>query len=213
MTDPAPRGLRDAAAVRERTARVDDAPVAALNGWVRDLKGRLGAEAIVPWFDPDDGGIDARILWLLEAPGPKATVGRGGSGFISCDNNDPTAENTWCARHDAGVARTDVVHWNVIPYYIGTETKIRAWTPGDIGDAGAMLVELVGFLPRLRSVICGGKAAQLAWRDHAPPLSGVEIFPCPHPSVTNVNTRPHVWPEIVTAWRDAASWADDAPST
>ena len=45
----------------------------------------------VPDFDPFDGGVDARALFLLEKPGPltaasRPDVRRTGSGFISRDN-------------------------------------------------------------------------------------------------------------------------------
>jgi hypothetical protein len=202
-----PRAFRTPALLAERLTHLDDPRVAPLNDWVRDLRTRLGPEAIVPWFDPADGGIEARLLWLLEAPGPKATTERGGSGIISCNNHDGAAENTWRTRAEAGVDRHLVVHWNVIPYYLGTDTKIRAWKPGDVANAGPMLAELVALLPELRSVVLGGEAAQICWRDHKPRTAQVREFPCPHPSVTNVNTRPGVWPLIVQAWRDAAAWA------
>ena len=203
---PGPRAFRDAAAVAERRSQLHQPHVAALNGWVSSIRSRLGPRAIVPWFDPADGGVDARILWLLEAPGPRATEQRG-SGIISCDNNDGAAENTWRTRSEAGVSRTDVVHWNVIPYYIGNDTKIRAWRRDDIASAGPMLVELIDLLPQVRAVILGGKAAQSGWLDHRPPDIDVREFLCPHPSVTNVNTRPDVWPAVVAAWRAAAEWA------
>ncbi len=207
MAGDEPRASRTATVLAERLTHLDDPIVASLNHWVRQLRTRLGSDAIVPWFDPADGGSEARVLWLLEAPGPKATTKRGGSGIISCDNNDGAAENTWRTRTEAGVGRHHVVHWNVIPYYLGTSTKIRAWTPGDVANAGPMLAELVSLLPELRSVILGGGAAQSGWRDHKPPGTSTREFPCPHPSVTNVNTRPWVWPMIVEAWRDAAAWA------
>ena len=92
-------------------------------------------------------------------------------------------------------------------YYIGSDTKIRAWRQGDVAHAGPLLKELVDLLPRLRAVILGGKAAQEGWRLHRPQGVTVREFPCPHPSVTNVNTRPEVWPAVVSAWRDAAAWA------
>ena len=201
-----PRALRDRSALADRRARLGDPHVAPLNHWVESLRARLGPSSIVPWFDPADGAVDATILWLLEAPGPKSTE-QSGSGIISCDNNDGAAENTWRTRREAGVDRRHVVHWNVIPYYIGNETKIRAWRQGDVAHAGPLLKELVDLLPRLRSVILGGKAAQEGWRDHRPQGITVREFPCPHPSVTNVNTRPEVWPAVVSAWRDAATWA------
>src|SRR5437763_661425 len=112
MTD-GPRSLRIPAMLEDRLARLREPHVAPLNAWVDDLKARLGASTIVPWFDPADGGHSATILWLLEAPGPKATRERGGSGIISCNNNDGTAENTWRTRDEAGVSRDLVVHWNV----------------------------------------------------------------------------------------------------
>lgn len=206
MSVEGPRALRAPDALADRQTRLDEPHVAPLNAWVRRLRARLGPEAIVPWFDPADGGTSARVLWLLEAPGPRSTEQRG-SGIISCDNNDGAAENTWRTRTEAGVDRQLIVHWNVIPYYLGTTTKIRAWRAGDVAAAGPLLNELVDLLPHLRAVILGGGAAQLARRDHRPPGMAIREFPCPHPSVTNVNTRPWVWPQIVKAWTDAAAWA------
>ncbi|MBI4935938.1 MAG: uracil-DNA glycosylase [Actinobacteria bacterium] len=207
MESRQPRTLKDPTALVDRHRRLDEPHVAPLNNLVRIIRQRLGPTAIVPYFDPADGGVEARILWLLEAPGPKATTERGGSGLISCDNNDGAAENTWRTRTEAGVSRVEVVHWNVIPYYLGTDTKIRAWRSGDVADAGPMLAELVALLPQLRSVILGGKAAREGWGNHRPPSTQAREFPCPHPSVTNVNTRPDVWPLVVSAWRAAAEWA------
>ena len=127
-----PRLFRDPNEVERREEEIFSNNSAPLNTWVRELQIRLGPNAIVPWFDPQDGGCEALILWLLEAPGPKATRERGGSGFVSCNNNDGTAQNTWETREEAGVSRKLVVHWNVIPYYLGSSTKIRAYDPNDI---------------------------------------------------------------------------------
>jgi hypothetical protein len=178
---------------------------AAAHRWVRDLRPRLGSDAFVPWFDPADGGQSASILWLLEAPGPRATRERGGSGVVSCENNDSTAENTWRTRVEAGVARSLVAHWNVIPHHLGSATSIRAWSRGDIAAAGPLLEELLSLLPRLRCAVLGGRAAQAAWRAHAPHGRPIVAIECPHPSATNLNTRPDARHQIVEAWRDALS--------
>jgi hypothetical protein len=55
---------------------------------------REGGDVEVPDFDPLDGGGDARALFLFEKPGPMTAESgrRPGSGFISRDNDDPTAE-------------------------------------------------------------------------------------------------------------------------
>lgn len=200
-----PKSLKDPALLAERIARIDEAHVAPLNAWVRELRSRLGPDAIVPWFDPADGGVDATILWLLEAPGPKATTERGGSGIISCNNNDGTAENTWRTREEAGVPRSSVVHWNVIPAYIGTDTKIRAANPNDIAAAGPLLAELLDLLPKLRVVILGGLAAEKTWDAYSADGRSLSVMRCPHPSPTNINTRPGNREKVVAAWQQAAT--------
>jgi uracil-DNA glycosylase len=197
------RLFRDRNEISRREAQIDSQNVAPLNSWVRDLRKRLGPSAIVPWFDPQDGGNEARILWLLEAPGPKATRERGGSGFISCNNDDGTAQNTWETRNEAGVSRKLVVHWNVIPYYIGTDTKIRAYNPNDIAAVGPFIKELVNLLPCLKVVILGGEAARKVWHDFPPKQAKLQIIECPHPSPTNLNTRPGNREQIIKAWRQA----------
>lgn len=100
-----PRSLRDDAVLQDRLGRLEEPHVAPLNAWVLDLRGRLGPSAIVPWFDPADGGQSA--------------------------------------------------------------------------------------------------AAQAAWRHHRPATRDLRVFACPHPSPTNVNTRPGARPYIVDAWRQA----------
>ncbi|HXC76988.1 MAG TPA: uracil-DNA glycosylase [Candidatus Acidoferrum sp.] len=175
--------------------------MAPLNEWVRELRARLGAGAIVPWFDPADGGIRARILWLLEAPGPKATKERGGSGIVSCNNNDQTAQNTWETRVEAQVSRLDVVHWNAIPYYLGTSSRIRSHVPSDVSAVGPLMAELLALLPRLQVVVLGGSAARKTWDKFGP--KDLKTIDSPHPSPTNVNTRPGTREAIVKAWRSA----------
>lgn len=198
-----PRSLKNPARINDKVGRIDASNVSPLNAWVRSLQTRLGNDAIIPWFDPDDGGVEARILWLLEAPGGKATQERGGSGFISCENNDQTAVNTWNTRVEAGVDRTDVVHWNAIPAYLGTDTKIRAANSSDVAAAGPLLAELLDMLPRLQCVILGGRPAQELWKQHCPSSMNVHVVHSPNPSPTNVNTRPGTYEAIVDAWRSA----------
>ena len=197
------RLFHDPNEVEQREAEIFSQHVAPLNNWVLDLRNRLGPDAIVPWFDPMDGGCEAQILWLLEAPGPKATRERKGSGFISCNNDDLTAKNTWETRDEAGVSRKLVVHWNVIPYYLGSSTRIRAYDANDVAAVGPLLTELLDLLPRLRVVILGGGAARDVWRDFAPADSKLHVIECPHPSPTNLNTRPGNREQVIEAWKEA----------
>lgn len=203
-----PRLFRDPNEVTRRETEIFANNVASLNTWVCKLQIRLGPNVNIPWFDPQDGGCEAQILWLLEAPGRKATREHGGSGFISCNNNDGTAQNTWKAREGAGVSRKLVVHWNVIPYYLGSSTKIRAYDPHDIAAVGPLLGELLDLLPRLRVVILGGKAANKVWRDFAPVNCPFHIIECPHPSPKNLNSRPWYREPIIKAWQDALKYVE-----
>lgn len=198
-----PRLFLDPNEITRREAEIFSRNTAPLNNWVRELQIRLGPEAIIPWFDPRDGGCNAKIGWLLEAPGPKATRERGGSGFVSCNNNDRTAQNAWETRQEAGVSRKLVVHWNVIPYYLGSKTKIRAYNSTDIAACGPLLVELLSLLPQLRVVILGGKAAQKVWHKFAPGNTTLHIIECPLPSPTNLYTRPENRGLVVEAWKNA----------
>ena len=92
----------------------------------------------VPYFDPRDGGISARVLFMLEAPGPKAVW----SGFISRDNPDPTARNFRHLLAVAGIAREETLLWNIVPWYIGNRARIRSAQRRDIKEGAAYMARL-----------------------------------------------------------------------
>ena len=64
-----------------REDRLNDPHVRALMDLVRDLRSR-GLD--VPNVDPNDGGVNAQVLILLETPGPKAVASR----FVSWDHKE-----------------------------------------------------------------------------------------------------------------------------
>ena len=72
----------------EKEKRLNDAHMIALTEFVYKLREETNLD--VPFFDTFDGGVNAKVLFLLEKPGPKSSTS-GGSGFISRDNNDETA--------------------------------------------------------------------------------------------------------------------------
>ena len=84
-----PKLLADPAACAARTKQLREPHIAPLTVFVEALRAQVGPDLSIPNFDPWDGGIDADILYLLEAPGPKAVL----SGFISRNNPDETAKN------------------------------------------------------------------------------------------------------------------------
>ncbi|ODU03555.1 MAG: hypothetical protein ABS81_13745 [Pseudonocardia sp. SCN 72-86] len=99
MITTGPRALKDPKEPRERVAAVHSEPrVQPLNAWVAALQDELGDAHAVPRFDPASGGVEAGVLFLLEAPGQKsvgekAALNKVGSGIISADNDDVTAKN------------------------------------------------------------------------------------------------------------------------
>src|ERR1700733_350011 len=94
--DDDPRSMRDAGGRQRRRAMLTLPHIAPLTAYAAKLRLRGAVE--VPDFDPLDGGVNARVLFLFEKPGPMTADGSAfsgsGSGFISRNNDDPTAEAT-----------------------------------------------------------------------------------------------------------------------
>lgn len=140
-----------------------------LREWAGDFTARrvveTGSEVLIPWFDPADAGVRARMLLLLEAPGPMTNSGnkRPGSGFISVDNDDPTAANVWTTRSEFGI--TDhVLAWNIVPWYLGpASVKPKAH---EVESGAAALLEVLTLLPDLQVVVVSGRVAQRGWDRH-----------------------------------------------
>jgi uracil-DNA glycosylase len=138
-----------------REAQLHDGHVLPLMNVVRDLRAQ---GLIVPNVDPNDGGVNARVLVLLETPGPKAVA----SGFVSRDNPDPTARNLGLVLDEAGLLRSDVVVWNVVPYCLSTAVKNRNASLAEIREALPALQAFIDQLPKLAVVVFCGRSAQRA---------------------------------------------------
>lgn len=212
----APRAHRDPAFLVVKLGRIDESHVQPLNDLVRDI--RRETDHDVPWFDPAGGGVRARALLLYEAPSAQATGSSGqrakrGSGIISVDNDDKTAENSWHLYREARLDRNLIAAWNVVPWYVGTDTKIRGATDDDLQDAQPYLDRLIRLLPDLRVVLAVGNPARDGWlrylRQPSSPL--IPTLACPHPSGTNMNTRPHLRADVLEALRRVALAISDQP--
>ena len=174
-----------------KRARIGQAHVAPLNSLVLEWRSADLARQ-VPWFDPDDGGTGARVLVLMETPGP-GTVRAGGSGFCSEDNPDGTARTFRALRAAAGLARRDYVRWNVVPWAVHDATG--AWTAPtavDLEDARPALAQLLGALPELRLVVVMGQRALAGYTRHVTlgvPVRALPLLATPHPSQRNTHAR------------------------
>lgn len=162
-----------------RFARLSEPHIRPLMDLVEGIRSR-GHE--VPNVDPNDGGVHARALFLLETPGPRAVS----SNFISRDNPDPSARNMGFALDQAGFVRADVVLWNVVPYCISSSTMNRNATVAQVRAAVADTQSFVDRLNKLAVAIFCGKSAQraigkLRFPDH------VRILRTFHPAARSFN--------------------------
>ncbi len=211
------RALRDPQVLGARLAAVRTcAGVRPLNEWVDRLREQLGGGQVVPWFDPASGGVGSRSLFLLEAPGRmamgnEAGLRRTGSGIISVDNDDQTAHNCWTLRKEAGLPYRESVHWNIVPWYLGSAARTTAAgrvTPAgrsEIQEAAPYLHEVVSLLPELRVVVPMGRKAQEAWAaylEHHRP--NVRTLPTWHPSPRVFATRPTARREVLQTLSEVA---------
>jgi hypothetical protein len=152
------RSLRspEAAALRKEMLREPDmAPLADFAAKLR----RTSPVREFPDFDPLDGGTNADILFLFEKPGPMTSARRKGSGFISRNNDDPTAEKIFSFMKEAGLPRNRTIIWNVIPGWNGTRRIMAAEHKAGVDS---LVKDLIPLLPKLRTIVLVGKKAQAA---------------------------------------------------
>lgn len=175
--------------------------MAPLNAYVGRL--RCDARATVPDFDPLDAGCNAQILFLFEKPGPMTDPakpkGKAGSGFISRDNDDPTAEATFRFMQDAGLPRSRTAIWNVVPWWNGT-TKICS---AELDAGLQQLGSLVALLSNLRTIVCVGRKAQRA--EATVRKMGFRYLASAHPSPVNRAFNKQAWRQIPNEWRKAGT--------
>ncbi|MEU6151204.1 uracil-DNA glycosylase [Actinosynnema sp. NPDC047251] len=193
-----PKGHRDPRIVARKMTLLQAPHMKPLTEFAR----RIGTDrkVDVPLFDPASGGVKAKVLLLLESPGPASTATRAGSGLISLDNDDQTAVNGFTALKESGLSREVCLNWNVVPWYLTG----HAPTPADLRAAVPYLVELLGLLKELKVVVVLGTPAGTGWS-----LSGrgygLKVFNAPHPSPQSINRdRATRWPQLVGAFRQAA---------
>lgn len=183
----APRGFRDSTLIEHRRQMLLNEPtVQPLREWASNLSQRrndVGPTFYLPDFDPAEAGVEARVLIVLEAPGPMTNPdgGRVGSGFVSVDNNDGTAENLWNLRNEVGLHHGTLL-WNIVPWYLGAASvKPKA---ADRAQGAKALRDLMDLLPDLRVVVLCGHAAREGWNRNLRQYrhGHIEVIPTWHPA-------------------------------
>jgi hypothetical protein len=192
-----PGSNRYRAALERKRSMLEEPHIAPLTAYVMRLRASY-PERPIPWFDPDDAGVDARILAVLESPGPRAGT------FISADNDDKTAPRMFQLLADARIdRRSDYAAWNTVPWYL--HGKKPSMT--DLREAAAPLRELLGMFTQLRVVVLLGGVARDGWRlaKQDGPLVGadVTVLRAPHPSPRTQSSNPHALAETRAALTEA----------
>lgn len=177
-----PSSLKSTEVVAHRRSLLQQPHVAPLTALIDTWRAGLD----IPDFDPLDGGINARVLFVLESPGKRAK----GSGFISQNNPDPTANNFFRLREEAGIRRSSLAIWNVIPEYRGATSNESKLTTKDIIVGGRRLREVIALMPSLEMIVFCGKNAQAACQIIVEAFPNLRILDMPHPSPMNLNRRP-----------------------
>lgn len=165
------------------------------------LRAGLACHGPVPHLDPCDGGNRARVLILLETPGPGVAAIR----FVSRDNRTGTAANLrrFCAA--AGLRREDTVLWNAVPWIVHEAgSRNRPLHRAEITEGLAALPAFLALLPNLQAAVLAGRVAQQAARVVATACPDAAIFTMPHPSPIYVNTAPSISGVICGVLRQAA---------
>ncbi len=180
-----PYALDDPEEIARRRAMLSLPHIAPLVEYAQQIIIRLGSGYEIPYFDPCDGGINAQALFLLEALRRKAV----GSSFISRNNPDPSAKTMCTLLAVAALPRGATLLWNVVPWYVGSDSTIRPVTKSDIAAALPFVTELIALLPNLKAIVLVGHKAQTIKHQLAR-LTNARLFECHHPSQRVMNRWP-----------------------
>ncbi|MFE2558606.1 uracil-DNA glycosylase [Streptomyces sp. NPDC059352] len=135
----------------------------------------------------------------------EAALRRTGSGIISIDNDDVTAQNCWTLRAEAGFPYQESLHWNVVPWYLGTADRIAAPGQTEIQRAAPFLHEVIALLPSPEAVIPMGRKAQAGWAAYQERYAPkVHTLPTRRPSPRVFASRPVARQEILEVLQQAA---------
>lgn len=181
----APRGFRDPEQVAARNELLLTAEqTLPLEAWARDVEERRRPrkpDIQIPHFDPAEAGAASRALLLFEAPGPKTVPEWGGSGFISADNDDLSAQNVWNTRNAVGL-HDNVLAWNITPWVLGRASVKPNAT--ELAQGAVELRGLLGLLPEPRVIVLAGLKAQQGWDTYLDLMIGdrYRVLRTVHPS-------------------------------
>src|SRR5260221_11584853 len=159
MEQGSSRANNDESVVVAKNQHLRDAHIAPFTDLVREIRRKTDNE-FVPFVDPTLGGVNARVLFVLENPARPAALSKGkGSGMLSPDNDDGTAENIWKWYRETRLPRSMAMHWNAVPWVTGDAGRNKGATRSSVIEGVPWLVRVIPLIPQLRlSLAMGGPA-------------------------------------------------------
>ncbi|WP_131733492.1 GreA/GreB family elongation factor [Gordonia paraffinivorans] len=160
--------------------------VRSINEYVDRL--RTERKTLIPYVAPTYGGVKARLLTLMQDPGPKTDLGKtDGSGMICLENADLTAARQKFFLKEAGIAVSDIVSWNAYPW-----PKPHPQTTDTDRRAALALRDFLALTPDIEVVILNGVVAKRIWGllagEIAPrSVAGIRSIPTFHTSERAIN--------------------------
>ena len=142
--EPVAWALKQVRNREDMRARLREPHIAPITDLVDRLRSEKGPD--IPYVDPHTGGIDARILFVLKRPGPRASD----TDFLSLSNPDQTARNSLEIFAEVGIDYRQVMLWNIVPWYGPRDEKLSS---EDLQAGARYLSELLRLLPNVRSVV------------------------------------------------------------
>jgi hypothetical protein len=196
MQDDAPYALKYEDARQRQRAMLSQPHVKPLFEYLNAVRTARGNGVFIPEFDPLDGGIHAKALFLFASP----SAGPEESGFISRENPDPSALNVRALFENAGISRKDTMLWNVVPWAMDREVS-----KGDVADALPYHSPLLKRMDQLnlKVVVLLGLNAQKALPE-LKTLTKAEIKTTWMPSPRVFNTSPQKREEVQELFNEVA---------
>lgn len=194
-----PRSHADAAVLQRKRDALSAAHVQPFSAWRTQTLGAMTRAGVsdpagrLPEVDPASGGVRSRVVILHAGPEQHLLSANGGSGMVSPDNDDESAARMWRLREAAGLARCDVVEWNVVPWEVG----LKLGRP----LAAAALGRWLSLLQGPDRVVLLGTAAHKFRPDVIARLGRVHITEAPSPGQMARITSADFEEKIVTALR------------
>jgi uracil-DNA glycosylase len=187
--------------------RLNEPHVEPLNSLVRVWRTER-ATTRIPWFDPDDGGVHARILILMESPAP-ATVSETGGGVCSEDNVDVSNRTLSTLRTATGISRSVCVKWNMVPWGINEPGRpVSTPSRSDIETAVPYLLQVLALARSIDVVVTLGNVATAGFMRATAAADARRLYrvvSAPHPSQRNAAARSQALDRISHAFRLVAN--------